>query len=63
MDKLDMKPVYKAFAGWGNPISECRNWSDLPVEMNSYLEFINAYLGVKVTYVSNGPGRDQIICS
>lgn len=63
MHQLPLKPVYKQFTGWGKPISECRNWNDLPVEMNSYLEFINAYLGVKVTYVSNGPGRDQIICS
>jgi adenylosuccinate synthase len=63
MNKLPLKPVYQAFSGWGKPISECRNWSDLPEEMNTYLDFINTYLSVKVTYVSNGPGRDQIISS
>jgi adenylosuccinate synthase len=25
------------------------------------IEFINSYLGVPVKYVSNGPGRDQIV--
>jgi adenylosuccinate synthase len=29
--------------------------------MNTYLDFINEYLGVEVKYVSNGPGREQII--
>ncbi len=61
MHQLALQPVYKPFAGWGKPIAECSNWSDLPQEMNDYLAFINAYLGVNVTFVSNGPGRDQII--
>lgn len=63
MNKLPLQPVYQHFSGWGKPVSECRNWNDLPDEMNTYLDFINTYLGVKVTYVSNGPGRDQIISS
>jgi adenylosuccinate synthase len=29
--------------------------------MKSYIDFINNYLGVKVSYISNGPERDQII--
>jgi adenylosuccinate synthase len=63
MNKLPLQPVYKQFAGWSKPVSACNNWNELPAEMNAYLEFINTYLGVKVTYVSNGPGRDQIISS
>ena len=34
---------------------------ELPATMKSYIEFINSYLGVPVKYVSNGPGRDQIV--
>lgn len=63
MNKLALEPVYKDFKGWGNPIADCREWADLPKPMNDYLSFINAYLGVEVKYVSNGPGRDQIIFS
>ncbi len=61
MSKHPLQPVYKNFAGWGTSVTDCRKWEDLPVEMNNYLAFINEYLGVNVTYVSNGPGRDQII--
>lgn len=61
MNNHPLQPVYKDFAGWGTSVTDCRKWEDLPVEMNNYLAFINEYLGVNVTYVSNGPGRDQII--
>jgi adenylosuccinate synthase len=33
----------------------------LPEKMKEYVEFINQFLGVKVAYISNGPGRDQLI--
>ena len=35
--------------------------AELPATMKTYIEFINKYLGVPVKYVSNGPGRDQIV--
>lgn len=61
MNRVNIEPVYETFKGWSKPIASCRNWSELPEEMNQYLSFIHQYLGVKVQYVSNGPGRDQII--
>ncbi len=63
ISKVAVEPVYKAFKGWSNPIVDCKEWADLPEQMNNYLSFINNYLGVEVKYVSNGPGRDQIIVS
>ncbi len=61
ISKVKIDPVYKAFKGWSKPITECKTWADFPEQMNDYLAFINYYLGVDVKYVSNGPGRDQII--
>jgi adenylosuccinate synthase len=61
MTRLDLKPVLKNFKGWNTNISSVKSNSDLPSEMKTYVDFINKYLGVKVTYISNGPGRDQII--
>ena len=63
LSQSNLEPVYEQFKGWSRPVSECRQWSELPKEMNDYLSFINEYLGVEVKYVSNGPGRDQIIFS
>ena len=63
ISKAKVEPVYKAFKGWSKPITACKTWNDFPEQMNMYLNFINEYLGVEVKYVSNGPGRDQIIIS
>jgi adenylosuccinate synthase len=61
ISKVKIDPVYKAFKGWSKPAADCRVAADFPEQMNTYLAFINEYLGVEVKYVSNGPGRDQIV--
>ena len=61
MNQLELKPVYKAFPGWDRPVADCRTMEELPDQMKNYLSFINDHLGVPVKFVSNGPGRDQII--
>jgi adenylosuccinate synthase len=43
------------------PVTNAVSVSDLPATMKSYVEFINNYLGVDVHYISNGPGRDQLV--
>ncbi|MEN9549835.1 MAG: hypothetical protein RIR12_2426 [Bacteroidota bacterium] len=61
MDKQKPVPVYKAFAGWNTDTTALKNTDALPATMKEYVAFINQYLGVNVHYISNGPGRDQII--
>lgn len=56
-----LEPVYQQFSGWSKPVAACTGLADLPAEMQQYLQFIYEYLGVPVTHVSNGPGRDQIL--
>lgn len=55
------EPVYTDFRGWNKPSSGATSWEALPATMKEYIAYMNDYLGVKVSYVSNGPGRDQII--
>ncbi|HUR67094.1 MAG TPA: adenylosuccinate synthase [Chitinophagaceae bacterium] len=61
MDRMKLEPVYKAFVGWNTDTSKIKEYSDLPGTTRTYVDFINEYLGVKVHFISNGPGRDQII--
>jgi adenylosuccinate synthase len=56
-----IEPVYEKFTGWKMETSMIKNPADLPFEMKSYIGFINSKLPAKVSYVSNGPGREQII--
>lgn len=61
MHKKTIEPVYTPFDGWMTDISELRTHASLPGPMKAYIAHINAKLGVPVRYISNGPGRTQII--
>ena len=55
------KPVLKTLPGWKCDIRGIKKYEDLPAECRNYIETIEAELGVPVTMVSNGPGRDENI--
>ena len=61
LERSKPEPVFKAFPGWNIDTSAAKTYADLPDTMKTYVNFINEYLGVKVSYISNGPGRDQIV--
>ncbi len=61
LEKQKVTPGYKRFAGWNTETSLIKTYDALPATMKEYVDFINEYLGVKVHYISNGPGRDQIV--
>ena len=55
------KPVYEKLPGWKCEIKGVRKYEELPENCRKYIEFIEKELGVPVTMVSNGPGREDII--
>jgi adenylosuccinate synthase len=55
------KPIYEVLPGWKDDITGARRMSDLPVEARQYVEFVSNQIGVSITLVSVGPGREQII--
>jgi adenylosuccinate synthase len=61
MHGLNIEPVYKSFEGWQTDITAIDNYADLPTKMKEYINYINEHLKVPVKYISNGPGRDQIV--
>lgn len=61
-DKLyKAKPVYETLPGWKCDIRDIKNYDELPKEAKAYVEFIEKQLGVKISMVSNGPGRHEIL--
>jgi adenylosuccinate synthase len=52
---------YIEMKGWKKDISQVTNKSDMPSELNAYIQFIERETGVPVTVVSLGPDRKQII--
>lgn len=61
MAKTLPEPVYQQFQGWNTDTTKMRTATELPATMHTYIDFINASIGAPVKYVSNGPGRDQIV--
>lgn len=55
------KPVFVTLDGWHCDIRGIREFSKLPKEAREYIEFIENEIGVKISYVSNGPKREEII--
>lgn len=55
------KPVLKWINGWEADFSAMKSASELPKEVNEFLSFLEAELGIPVAYLSTGPGREQML--
>lgn len=61
MSRSPIEPLYEQFAGWKTDITGITAADQLPAAMKEYIQFINKNVQVPVRYVSNGPGRTQLI--
>ena len=55
------KPVYEKLPGWKCDIRGIRRYEDLPENCRNYIETIEREIGVPITMVPTGRGRDDII--
>ncbi|MDF3042525.1 MAG: adenylosuccinate synthetase, partial [Thermomicrobiales bacterium] len=56
-----VRPVYEALPGWRVSTVGARRAQDLPQLAIDYLRFIEDQIGVPISLVGVGPGRDQIV--
>ncbi|WP_022671227.1 adenylosuccinate synthase [Hippea alviniae] len=54
------KPIYKTFKGWDST-KGVLNYDDLPENARKYIEYIEWFVGVKVSIVSTGAKREETI--
>jgi adenylosuccinate synthase len=52
---------YEQLPGWDEDISECREESELPQAVRDYLAFVADFVGVPVSLIGVGPGREQVV--
>jgi adenylosuccinate synthase len=55
------KPIYEYLPGWSEDISKARKLSDLPVNAQGYIKFLEKISGAPISAVGVGPGRDETI--
>jgi adenylosuccinate synthase len=56
-----VRPVYEALPGWRASTVGARRAEELPGPAVDYLRFIEDQIGVPVSLVGVGPGRDQLV--
>jgi adenylosuccinate synthase len=56
----NIEPVYQELNGW-KEFETVSKFKELPHELQSYIKFIEEKVGVHITLVSTGPGRNQTI--
>jgi adenylosuccinate synthase len=54
-------PVYEFFEGWGEDISGCRSFDDLPKNAQTYVQALEEMSGAPFWAVGVGPGREQTV--
>lgn len=55
------KPVYKTLKGWGKNTNGIKDYAQLPKEAKLYIKELEKQIGVKITYISTGQERENII--
>jgi adenylosuccinate synthase len=55
------KPIYEYLPGWSEDISTARKLSDLPVNAQGYIKFLEEISGAPISAVGVGPGREETI--
>lgn len=54
-------PVYVTLEGWKTALRDCRSYNDLPVAARTFVELIEREVGVPVSMIGVGPGRDECV--
>ena len=57
----DISPVYEKLKGWNANLNGISDYNMLPLECREYIEFIEHFLGTRISIISIGPGRNDII--
>jgi adenylosuccinate synthase len=55
------KPIYEYLPGWNEDISKARKLSDLPVNAQRYIGFLEEISGAPMSAIGVGPARDETI--
>jgi adenylosuccinate synthase len=55
------KPIYEYLPGWSEDISKARKLSDLPINAQRYIGFLEEVSGAPMSAIGVGPARDETI--
>lgn len=56
----DIRPQFEYAKGWNSTTPIATDYQNLPAQLHEYVSLLEKNIGVKVTLVSVGPGRDEL---
>ncbi|MBL6694091.1 MAG: adenylosuccinate synthase [SAR86 cluster bacterium] len=56
-----VKPIYKEIEGWNQSLNSFNAYEDLPAQAKQFIELIEERTKTKVSLISNGPNRNDLI--
>lgn len=56
-----VEPIYKTFVGWNQSLQHVQEYDQFPLELQSYVEFLETELKTPISIVSIGPDRTETI--
>jgi len=61
INHLEIEPIYQVLPGWKQDLRSIEEFSHMPAELMSYVEYLEDQLNVPINIVSVGPDRKQTI--
>jgi len=61
IESENITPIYSEFKGWSEDLTKMESASQLPKELNDYIDFLEKELEIPIKIVSVGPDRKQTI--
>ena len=59
--QFKVKPIYKTFEGWKSSTCGIKNFNELPLKAQNYINFIEEFIETKVSTISTSPERKDTI--
>ena len=57
----EVTPVYEVLPGWRSDLTSFTSYEQLPEKATSYVKFLQDTIGVPISVVGVGPGREQFV--
>jgi len=57
----DVTPIYEVLPGWKSDLTSFTSYDQLPDKAKSYVKFLEDAIGVPISVVGVGPGREQFV--
>jgi adenylosuccinate synthase len=57
----DVTPIYEVLPGWQRDLTSFTSYEQLPEKAKDYVQFLQDTIGVPISVVGVGPGREQFV--